>query len=185
MAFAGVDLPASIKALKPKASVLISLERLSLAFFSALITQDHKVTFLLETSPRKLSWRPTLITSDRLSVTIPATHKEGPGGRLATPTCRTPSGEPDKLLSYLEVYSHPYSFIPGHRLLEAMREKDDPDSFLPSSYHLGPLTPFSGRHSTQLCGLYFLLYHMNNNDKNTFSYFPVKKICFFGRQLTS
>lgn len=55
MAFAGVDLPASIKALKPKASVLISLERLSLAFFSALITQDHKVTFLLETSPRKLS----------------------------------------------------------------------------------------------------------------------------------
>ena len=61
---------------------------------------------------------------DSLSLTVPTTHQECPGGRRRTLTFSTFLRETDKLLSYLDVYSLTlliHSYLETHKGKEAER----------------------------------------------------------------
>ena len=156
--------------------MIISLEhRLSITSQCWLsgTTKSH----FYESLSRKLSWGPTLITSDSLSLTIPATHQECPGrwwwgGQGLTLTFSTFYRETEELL--IEFIAWSYWFIPiysskrqrSRKMILALNSS-------PLSYHSCFLATFFGCHSTELLWITFFL-SLNNNKKQSF-FFPSKK----------
>ena len=185
---AGFGPQASIKTHKPKGPLWSSAWNISLSITSqcwlSRITKSH----FYESLWRKLSWGPTLITSDSLSLTIPATHQECPGrwrwggGRL-TLTFSTFYRETEELL--IEFIAWSYWFIPIYRLKKAKKQKDDLGSqFLPSFLPLMLFSNFLWLPFYRAIVNYTFFLSSNNNKKQSF-FFPVKKKFFLAWQLTS
>ena len=130
---AGFGLQASTKTHKPEGPLWSTAWNISLSITSQCWLSRSTKPHFCESLSRKLSWGPTLITSDGLSLTIPATHQECPEGRL-TLTFSTFYRETEEFL--VEFIAWPHWFIPIYRLKKAKKQKDDlgsqfPPSFLP------------------------------------------------------